>query len=115
MLTYNLLAYLGVMPQDGLASRLICAAHLVPFPTAWACCAFHPRLWLTMMPKYFVLVDGSICLCGRWRTVLALLLLLCAKSISVSFVYSSGELWVLDQSDTPPSCSIMPASITCTS
>src|SRR5260221_5088306 len=37
------LAYLGVMPQVGLASRLIWAAHFVPFPTACSCCVFQLR------------------------------------------------------------------------
>jgi hypothetical protein len=40
---YSHRAYLGVMPQLGLATLLICDAHFVPFSIAYACCAFQLR------------------------------------------------------------------------
>ena len=66
-----------------------------------------------MMPKYFVLLVGLICICRSCSVTLSLLLLLCAKSIDASFKYSSGELWILDQSETPPSLHIMLANLSC--
>jgi len=66
-----------------------------------------------MTPKYFILVEGVISLCGRCRLTLVLVLLLCAKSISASFVYLRGELWFFDHSVTPPSQLIMSASLAC--
>ena len=33
------LAHFGVMPQVGLVRRLICAVHLAPFSTVYACCS----------------------------------------------------------------------------
>src|SRR6266851_1344072 len=103
------------MPQDGLAILLICITHLVPFSTAYACCTFHPSDWSTRTPRYFVELAGVICLCRSCSAVLVLLLLLCTKSIRASLEYSSGELWIVDQSDTLPSLHIMSASLSCAS
>ncbi len=62
-------------------------------------------------PRYFVLIPGSIVLCGRCRVGFPMSLHLCMKFIRASLEYSSGELWVVDQFPTPSTLHIMSASL----
>ena len=89
-------AYFGVIPHDGRVSRQICAAHFMPFSTAYDCCTFHVKFLSTITPKYFVFSDGSMVLCGSYRAGLSAVFRLCTKFIRASFEYSSVELCVLD-------------------
>src|SRR5258707_2406207 len=110
-LMYRRLAYLGVMPQVGRVSRLICAVHLAPFSIAYACCAFQFRFLSMSTPRYFVLSAGWIVLCGKSNVGLSVSLHLGTKFSIAAFEYSSGELWVLDQSPTPSSLHIISSSL----
>jgi hypothetical protein len=96
MLMYSHCAYFGVTPQLGLVILLIWEAHFEPFPIVCALCAFQLRCWLIMTPRYLVDGDGVTIVEGSTRSDLALLLFLCAKSISASLECSRGELWVRD-------------------
>src|SRR5712672_4280197 len=91
-LMYSLLAYFGVMPQDGRVALLICADHFKPFSATCASCTFHLRFWSKITPRYLALVVGVIDLCGRCSCGRGLELFWWAKSISASLLYSRGEL-----------------------
>src|SRR6267154_1668345 len=91
-LMYSLLAYLGVILQDGLAALLIWAAHFEPFSVTCTSCSFHLRCWSKITPRYFVLATGETDLYGRCSCGCGFLLFWCAKSISASLLYSNGEL-----------------------